>query len=146
MKRFELKIITNPRIKDLNMRTTLIDVMESAPPGKGVTMAEQRKCIKVLDKLEATADPSIDHPTTIILEDEEYQTLASKVESYPWGRVSHAIIEMDDIMKNAETLTPDQLKTETELRNATKKVAQNVAEELTSDPPSPEKNKPAEAS
>lgn len=76
------------------------NVLESVLGGQikeGALVAEIRKHVRVLDKIENAKDGE-----DLLLEDEDYNFLKNKVSSFLWGVADKRIIDFVEMVENAE--------------------------------------------
>lgn len=70
---------------------------------QGASIDEMRKCIRVLDALEA-ADGDV-----LELEDADWEMLKQKVEAMPWGWVDRRIVRFHDDVADASERLPESV-------------------------------------
>lgn len=89
-RKFELKELRDGMFKYRDMLTAVITNPE---PG-GTRIDEQRKRIKLLDKIESANGH-------ILFATEEWEDLKKRVNAFPWGMVAHEIVRFCDDLEAA---------------------------------------------
>ena len=80
---------------EFDYRAQLLRMVESPmTPGSGVTKAELRKSLPLLDKIEQANG-------SLLLEDEEWDYLKQKMANASWAFVHRALLEFEDAIENA---------------------------------------------
>ncbi len=81
-------------------------LMWTGSVGQGTILEAIRRRTKVLDVLEPALDAKAEH---FLLEEPEHRTLVQALEPYPYGLVSHAVVEMVDAVKAAPDVEVEEV-------------------------------------
>lgn len=89
----------------INYRQTIEDVLAAPVDSRaGIKVVEIRKAMKILDVLESVEDNQ-----PLILEDDQWSYLDSRVENFDWAVASSGIVQFCDDIHHAKAISKERL-------------------------------------
>jgi hypothetical protein len=92
MRKIILSLGSNPAESEVNA----LKVMLEASPEEGYTLGQVRSAIRLLDKVNGSADG------VLMLEEPEYEFLLARFNAQKFGRATRAVVELADKIANAQ--------------------------------------------